>query len=647
MSATFAAALEALHQIAHLQVLSMLVAGVCIGLVVGVLPGIGGLAGLTLLMTVTIGMDAPSALALLIGMHSVIATADAIPAVLLGVPGGVGSAATVLDGHPMAQRGEAARALGASFAASMLGGVFGAILLVVSIPVLRPVILSVGTPEMFALCVLGLSLSAALSGKHILPGLALACLGLLLATVGQDHQTGTLRFDFGTLYLWDGIPLVPFSLGLFALPELTSLAIERRTIAAQRPKDRSTQLTGLRDVLAHPVVLLRSSVIGSVLGAMPGIGSAVIDWIAYGSVVRSKVPNAHFGRGDVRGVIASEAANNAKEGGALIPTIAFGVPGSAAMSILIGAFLMHGIVPGPAMLSENLDITYVMVICLALANVLGAGLCFLLAPALAAATLAPVGVLVPIITGTVLLGALQGTGQWGDLAVLLGAGLLGHILRLLEWPRAPLVLGLVLGTLVERYLATSIQIYDATFLTRPVVVILLVLALMGFLRQLWRFRVQSGQPRAPRPASARIAAVLLGGTMLSSIMMTPGWDNAARIMPLGAAIFGGIMLLLFVTTRAGVDDRHDMVVDVPLSNPDGIVESLRSSVGFFAWFVAAMACAFLLGPEAGIPLWMGAYMWVGFGLSVWRAATIAVIQWLVIVLLFGVLLKTTFPSGLL
>ena len=227
-------------------------------------------------------------------------------------------------------------------------------------------------------------------------------------------------------------------------------------------------------------LVCRCATIGAGLGAVPGIGASVVDWIAYGHAARTeKDADISFGKGDVRGVIASESSNNAKEGGALVPTIAFGVPGSASMALILGAFLIHGLVPGPDMVTKNLDVTYTMVWSVAVANILGAGICFTFANQLAKLALIRPGILVPIVLAVVFVGAFQGSRQWGDIWALLGFGLLGFIMKRLRWPRPPLVLGFVLGGLVERYMFISVERYGAQWtydITEfPVVVIMLSL----------------------------------------------------------------------------------------------------------------------------------------------------------------------------
>ena len=311
--------------------LMFLALGCVMGLVLGIVPGIGGLTGTAMLLPFTFGMDPYSAFALLLGLGATTATGDPIPAVLFGVPGGAASAATVLDGFPMAKRGEAGRALSAAYMSSLMGGLFGALLLAISIPILRPVMLYIGSPELLAFSVLGISMVAVLTGNAPLRGVVAGCLGVMIAMIGTDPQTGTLRWTMDSLYLWDGLPLTPLLLGIFALPELCDLLIARVAIST----DTSTkniykgQWQGVKDCFQNWWLIMRCSWIGGGIGSIPGISASVVDWLAYGHALKTEKGAAQtFGKGDVRGVIASESSNNAKEGGALVPTIAFGVPGS-------------------------------------------------------------------------------------------------------------------------------------------------------------------------------------------------------------------------------------------------------------------------------------------------------------------------------
>src|SRR5436309_9898563 len=395
--------------------LIFLFGGVCMGLSLGLLPGIGGVAGTALLLPFTYNMDAHAAFGMLLGLGSTTTTADPISAILFGAPGHAASAATALDGYPMTRRGEAGRALGASYMSALVGGLFGAALMGISLPLLRPVILFMGSPELLSIAVFGISMVSTLSGNTPLRGLAAACFGLMLAMVGTDPQSGTLRWTLDSLYLWDGLPLVPVTLGIFALPELCDLAIGRRAVVEPGTKidTKSGMLAGIKDCFTHWFLILRCSWIGAALGAVPGIGVAVIDWIAYGHALRTEKGAAQtFGKGDVGGVIAAESSTNAREGGHLVPTVAFGVPSSAGMAILLGAFLIHGLVPGPDMLTKNLDVTYSMVWSIALANIIGSGLCFAFSGQLARLATLRYTLIMPIVLSLVYVGAFEASRNW-------------------------------------------------------------------------------------------------------------------------------------------------------------------------------------------------------------------------------------------
>src|SRR5437660_8301624 len=479
-------AIHALQLLLEPTRLMILCVGVIIGLAIGVLPGLSGIVGMAMLIPFTYNLDEYTAFALLLGMAAVITSSDFITAVLFGVPGHVGAAATVIDGHAMARKGEAGRAFGAGFMSSMLGGIVGAFMLAISIPVLRPILLSIGSPELLAFTLFGMSMVATLSGKAPLKGLTAAGLGLMIAMIGSRGQGATLRWTFGWLYLWDGVPLIPATLGIFALPELAELAVSRKRIAGDNAPDISfsSQWEGVRDVARHWWLVLRCGVLGTGLGAIPGIGSAVIDWIAYGYAQRTEKNPETFGTGDVRGVIAPESSNNSKEGGHLVPTIAFGVPAGASMAILLGAFLMHGLTPGPEMLTKHLDLTYLIVWSLTLAHIIGAVICLFACPWLARVSTVRPEILLPIVLALVFVAAYEGSHDWGDLFVLIGFGVVGWIMKRLGWPRPPMVLGIVIGGIFERYLYISTSLYGAGWLLRPVVIGILCLVAWALFKPL-------------------------------------------------------------------------------------------------------------------------------------------------------------------
>lgn len=554
--------------------------GCIMGLVLGIVPGIGGLAGTAMLLPFTYAMDPYSAFALLLGLGSTAATGDPIPAILFGVPGGAASAATVLDGYPMAKKGEAGRALSAAYMSSMMGGVFGAMLLGFTIPILRPAMLYLGSPELLAFSILGISMVAVLSGSAPLRGITGGAIGIMIAMIGSDPQTGTPRWTFDSLYLWDGLPLTPMLLGIFALPELCDLLIARVAIAAGAEKINvyKGQWQGVKDCFDNWWLIVRCSWIGGGIGSIPGISAAVVDWLAYGHALKTEKGAAlTFGKGDVRGVIASESSNNAKEGGALVPTVAFGVPGSATMAILLGAFLMHGLVPGPDMLTKNLNITYAMVWSVALANVLGAGMCYAFSPQFAKLATLRYTLILPAVLGIVYIGAFEATRDWSDLYALLLFGVVGWLMKQFRWPRPPLILGVVLGDTIERYMFISIERYGLTWLGRPVVVILLVMAAVGLIRPLLQDIRIHGGPRkmlggfqAPRFHPAQLFTMFVIAVIASALVASTSWGLKAQIIPLIVGVAGLVASSLSLF--------NDMCRKPKQATPESLVDQAQHEV---------------------------------------------------------------------
>jgi TctA family transporter len=650
--------------------LMFLALGVIIGLGIGVIPGLGGIVGMALLLPFTFAMDPFSAFALLLGMGSVTTTSDTIPAVLFGVPGTTGSAATILDGHPLAKQGQAGRAFGAAYTASLIGGVFGAALLAISIPVLRPIMLSIGSPQLLAFAIFGLAMVAALSAGAPLRGLAAAGFGIMFAMVGSDPQSGTLRWTMEFLYLWDGLPLVPVTLGLFALPELADMAIEQRSIAGSSvPDSRSGQWQGVKDTFRNKWLVIRVAFLGSTLGAVPGIGAAVIDWIAYGHAARTEKGAAEtFGTGDIRGVLASEGANNAKEGGALVPTIAFGVPGSASMAILLGAFLIHGLQPGPDMLTKHLDVTYSLIWSVALANILGAGICFGFSNQFAKIALIRQPVIMPLILTVIMIGAFQGSRNWGDLFIVLAFGILGWIMKRLGWPRPPLILGFVLGAIVERFLFISVSRYGADFLLDPWVIILLAIALYGFFRPFYR-EVKSGGGIGALisgySATAQIninAIFYVGALMLMGVMaaIAAPWPTEAGLVPIFVGTFTMFVVSLsfinhmFREKSGGggesVEAKATKTLTLDLQASDDHLETAvvrRRALKFLGWLLTFLVLVAFVGMLPTVFVFISLYMWWE-GRENWKlmlslSAGMTLFSWI----LFDQLLSLPWPRTIL
>jgi TctA family transporter len=480
------ALLDGLRLILQWQAFSLMLVGMGVGFVVGLLPGIGGAATLALMLPFVFRMSPVEAFAFLLGMHSVAATTGDITSILFGVPGEGLSAATVVDGHPLAKQGEAGRALGAALTSSLVGALIGAAALAVSIPIVRPLVLTFGSPELFMVTVMGIACITSLSGlgaRAQLKGFAMGFLGLLLATIGQERQSGTLRFDFGLIYLWEGLDLIPVLVGIFAIPEVIDLAVRGTAIGGAAPAGKlgAGVWEGVKDTFRHFWLVVRCSAIGVFVGILPGAGGGVAQWMVYAHAVqsaRNAQDRSRFGKGDIRGVLGPGAANNSKEGGDLIPTIAFGVPGSGAMAILLGAFMIMGLVPGPDMLTKHLAVTYSMVWTLVLANIITVLLCLAVINHLAKVTRIRGSLIIPFVLLLVFVGSYTANRQIADLVVTLAFGGLGYLMVRFGWPRAPLVLGFVLGKLAETYLFISVARYGFAWLAQPLVIVLVVLTVL-------------------------------------------------------------------------------------------------------------------------------------------------------------------------
>ena len=485
----FDAVVTATGEVFTLSRLAWLFGGVLLGSVVGFVPGIGGRATLAILLPFIVKMDPASAMVLIVGIHAIGNTADTIPAILFGIPGSTSATATVMDGYPMAKKGEAERALGASFVSSGVGGLIGAFTVLVTIPMIRPLVLTFGNPEFFMTAILSIVMIGLLTGSTPVKGLIVGCLGLLIGMIGDTPQTGVQRWTFDQLYLSDGIPLIPVALGVFAIPELIDMTLGEsgKTIARVTPLTSiSTKWQGVKDVFRHWWLLVRSSLLGSWIGILPGIGSASAIWLAYGHAVQTSKDRESFGKGDVRGVIAPEAANNASDAGDWCLTLAFGIPGSATMSLVLAAMLLLGLTPGPKLLTERLDLTLVIVWSLVLANLMATGLCFVFTKQLAKITKLPVHHLFPILVVLIFLAAYQSTADWGDLVALLVFSIIGVSMKRFGWPRPPLIVGMVLQRLAETYFFLTTKLYGYSWLTRPVVIVLFALTVWTIIHAILR-----------------------------------------------------------------------------------------------------------------------------------------------------------------
>lgn len=587
-----------------------LLGGVLLGIVIGILPGLGGIAGLSLMLPFLYGMDATTALAMLIGLVAVIPTSDTFTSVLMGIPGSSASQATVLDGFPLAKQGQAARALGAAFTASLFGGLFGALILTVFVVIARPVILLFGSAELFMLGMLGLSMVGVLAGNSLAKGIASAALGLALGCVGAAPATGEYRMSLGLDYLTDGIPLVVVGLAIFAVPEIIDLLRQGRAIS-EKTVLGTGWLQGIKDTWIHRWIVVRCAGIGTIVGFLPGLGGSVVDWIAYGHIVQTTKDRANFGKGDIRGVLAPESANNAKEGGALIPTLLFGIPGSGGMAVFLGGMVLLGIEAGPGMVEENLDLTYVIIWSLALANVFGAGICLFIAKPIARLTTIPYAMLAPFMIMVICFAAFQATRDFGDMFALLAVGLLGVYMRRFGWPRPAFLIGFVLAPTVETYLYQAVQFYEWRFLLRPGVIVIALFTAVSV------YFGAKHQPHGKGTLDLRLTAprVLWPQAMFAALMASTGayalWDASRQsflgaVFPAGVAVVtvAAALLVLWplVTGRIHSPANHDNEITgdhLEQPNAKGLLHYLWWLVGlvagcFAVGFVIAISAFFVL-----------------------------------------------------
>ena len=457
--------------------------GIGIGFAVGILPGLGGPTTLALMLPFVFKMTPVEAFAFLLGMAAVTNTTGDITSILFGIPGEPTTASTIVDCHPMAKNGEAGRALGAAIMSSLFGALFGAVVLALAIPIVRPLVLTFGSPEFFMLALLGITFVAALSGEAVLKGLAAGCLGLWFATIGLAPVSAIQRYTFGQLFLWDGIGLVPVTIGFFAIPEVIDLAVQGSSIAKVEVGRLGGVWQGVRDTFTHWLLVLRCSAIGTFVAIIPGMGAATTQWLAYAHAVQSSPNRERFGRGAVEGVLGPGAANNSTLGGSLVTTIAFGVPASVTMAILMGAFLIQGLVPGPSMLMPapkgHLAVTLAMVWTIVVSNVITVAICFLFLRQLVRITEVRGALLIPFILMLIAVGAFAEKNVFEDVMIVLVFGALGWVMNRFGWPRPPLLLGLVLGPLAENKLFLSTDNYGLAWLLRPGVLVLLAVILVG------------------------------------------------------------------------------------------------------------------------------------------------------------------------
>lgn len=451
-----------------------LMLGVLVGIFIGVVPALGGIVAMSLLLPLVFGMDKIAALSMLVAIHAISGTGDNITSILMGLPGSGPAAITLLDGFPMTRKGEPGKALGAMMCADTMGALLGVGLAFVMIPIVRPLVMSFGNSELFFLILMGLSFLAILSKESPVKGLMAGFTGIILSLVGLQHSTGVDRFAFGKDFLLGGLDIVPVILGLFAGAEMFQMAVFKETIVpggvVKAGKELRRQFfAGVKEVFQHKWLWFRSCVLGYVMGLIPGIGSEVAVWVSYGQAKQTSKHPELFGTGCIEGIIAPESTNNAKEGASLLTTLCLGLPSGVAMAILLGALLLQGVIPGPSILTTDLELTFTLIWGLALANIIGAVLCFYIIGYLNLTwlTTLPPRVLVPTILSVVYLGSYTTDNQIAAIGVTIVFSIIGLVMKRGGYSRAAMVLGFILGRFFEGYFFLALQTMGPLFFLRP------------------------------------------------------------------------------------------------------------------------------------------------------------------------------------
>lgn len=474
------------------KLLGLMLLAIPLGIFFGCVPGLGGKLGIVLLIPFVYGMDPLPGAVFLLSMHAIVHTGGIVPSILFGVPTNGPEAPLLADGYPMVRAGQAGRALGASLAAAGVGGLIGVVCLALILPVVEPFVLSFSPTEFFWLAIIGITLISALAGKMLVQGLIVGCFGWLIGMIGLDPQTGVQRFTFNQLFLWDGFDVISGVLALYALPEMMQLgrgARGRRRRLTQEIATASAQpevssytfaevWSGALENLWHWPLTVITSVMGTFIGMIPGLGGEAAGWMCYAfAVSRSKDPE-RFSKGAVEGVIAPSTGMNAKEGGGLLPTLFFGVPAGSGMAIMLGALIMLGVKPGPLMIVHDLPLVWSLIWAIALSNLLCTTFLLLASKHMSAIAHVRASLLVPVVLVFALLGTFLAKDHWESLLVFAGLGAIGYVMRRNHWPRPCFIIGLVLGPTAEVSFHKAFALSGPSFLVQPTSLVMMAIVVM-------------------------------------------------------------------------------------------------------------------------------------------------------------------------
>lgn len=641
--------LEGLSGILQPKPLLLMVLGMAVSSVFAAVPGVGSLLFLSMMVPYAMTLEPYECIALVLGIATVSNTANTFSSVLIAVPGSSGSQATIVDGYPMARNGEARRAFGAAYTASALGALFGAVVFVLCLPVVRPLVLAVGSPELMMLVLWGLCAVALLGGNAPIKGLLAAVMGLAIALIGADERSAVERFAFDSLYLVQGVHLIVVALGIFAVPELIGLAGRGTSVSTTGTLGSGT-LQGVRDVFKNIWLVIRCSTIGVWVGAMPGLGSSVADWFAYAHTVQSARDKEKFGKGDVRGVIGPESSNNAKEGGALIPTTLFGIPGSTSFAIILYVFIAVGIQPGQSMLTTQLSYLYAMVGVLVIANLMATALAIGASGTFAKLSLLEPRLIFPMILVLVFIGAFSVSYSPNDLIALMVFSTIGTLMKRYNWPRPPLLLAVVLGPQFETYLWLSADRYGFDWLTRTgVLIVFLLIAATIFLpivlRSFKRIRERSGRAAnldQGRPSPGDTVSLLAVICVLAfGCWVASEWPERASFAVYTVAGAGFVL----AAVQIGLNLYRTWATSPEAGLPDD-PDVQRREMEAVAWILGFFAACFLMGFHVSFALFPVLYVRLKGGSWI-LALSCGVLSIAMLLAVFEGLIKVVWPEPLI
>ena len=460
------------------QNIVLILLGTAVGMVFGALPGLTVTLAVTLVLPFTFDLSPESGIVLLTGVYCAGTYAGSISAILINTPGTPSSVATAWDGYPLTRKGRSFEALSVALHASVLGGLISAVALIFFAPMLAKAALAFGPPERFALTFFGLTIISRVSGNSLTKGLISALFGLLIASVGVDPIMSVPRFSFNTFYLYGGVGMIEVFIGIFAVAEIFN-QIGKRAVAGVLSKDDSQRkIIRWKEIVPHYWTVIKSSVIGIVIGVIPGTGGSIASFIAYDEAKRSSKEPDNFGKGSLEGIAASESANNGVTAATLIPTLTLGIPGNTVAAIFLGALLIHGLTPGPQLFVNQGGLMYTIMISFILANVAMYIQGRFALKSFDKIINIPTGILLPIILTMCLIGAYTISNSLNSVIVALVFGCVGYAMIKFEYPTAPMVIAIILGGMVEESMRQSLILSDGSamiFLTRPISLVFFIL----------------------------------------------------------------------------------------------------------------------------------------------------------------------------